>query len=179
MDTPVATRVASSNIWQLDRRWLVIRPNAEPEELGTSALSEFRSVVLLGAAGAGKTIEAQRLGEHDRAAGRDVRECRLAEYAGSADELSRRLDELAHGAGEHTVLYLDALDEAMIPLRRAGLTIRNWIDRRLLESGAALRITCRSAVWPDLLAAKMRELGGDGETCTAILQPLGNADIAT
>lgn len=149
-----------------------------PEEVGTCDLSKFRFVVLLGPAGAGKTFEAKRLAEQERVAGCDVRECRLAKYAGSAEELSGRLDALAHRAGKHTVLYLDALDEAMILLRRAWLTIRDWIDRRLLESGAALRITCRSAVWPDLLAAKMRELGSDGETCTGILQPLGNADIA-
>lgn len=66
----------------------------------------------------------------------------------------------------------------MIPLRRAGPIIRNWIDRTLLQSGAALRITCRSAVWPDILSAKMRELGGQDASCTGMLQPLSNTDIA-
>lgn len=177
VDSPVATTM-NPNAWQLDRRWLILRHDSDPEESCTSALSIYRSVVLLGAAGAGKTVEAKRLAESERAAGRDVRECRLAEHSGSSDELSHRLDELASGASDNTVLYLDALDEAMIPLRRAGLIIRNWIDRTLLQSGAALRITCRSAVWPDLLSAKMRELGGQDASCTAMLQPLSNADIA-
>ena len=166
------------SIWQIDRNWLVSPTAGEVENRTTSDLARFRGLVLLGAAGAGKTIEARRLAEQERESGMSIRECRLAEYAGSSDELRQQLTALADGADTKTAFYLDALDEAMIPLRRSGLAVKGWIIDQLRGTGSSLRITCRSAVWPSFLSAVMREFVGEQAFATALLQALSDDDIA-
>ena len=110
---------AEPDIWKIDRSWLVSTADGEKERRTTADLSGFRCLVLLGAAGAGKTTEEKRLADQEHAFGCSVRRCRLAEYAGTSADLSRHLAELAEGADGTTVFYLDALDEAMIPLPRS------------------------------------------------------------
>lgn len=180
--SPSAHHVMSamtSNIWQLDRSWRITTPNGGTVYETTLGLAKYRSLVLLGAAGAGKTVELERLADHERAAGLDVRRRRLAEFAGSADELRRDLDGLVDGAAEGTAIYLDALDEALIPLKRAGLVVKGWIEEAVAGSGARLRITCRSAVWPEQLTEAMLGLVEESRFAKASLQPLTDSDVAT
>lgn len=47
---------------------------------------------------------------------------RLAALATSSDRLDERLRKLSKVAGAESRLYLDALDEAMVPLESAGLS---------------------------------------------------------
>ena len=68
-------------LWNIERIWQVGAGDDEVTHLSTEDLARYRCVVLLGAAGAGKTTEVRRLAEHERASGLSVRECRLAEYA--------------------------------------------------------------------------------------------------
>ena len=102
--------------WNVNRVWRVtgVDEAATPKQFSTVDLARFRCVVLLGAAGAGKTTEAQVLAGHERATRCNVRECRLAEYADTSSELAERLTLLARGADAATSFHLDALDEAMI-----------------------------------------------------------------
>ena len=85
-------------LWNIERIWQVGAGDDEVTHLSTEDLARYRCVVLLGAAGAGKTTEVRRLAEHERASGLSVRECRLAEYAGTSAELAGRLKTLAAGA---------------------------------------------------------------------------------
>ena len=132
---------------------------------------------MLGAAGAGKTTEAERLASHESALGRRVRRCRLAEFADTSAELGEQLATLSAGASKDTVLYLDALDEAMIPARRRWLAIKHLIANKLHGTGTAIRITCRPAVWPRELSDVVGEFAGHESFATAFLHPLDDDDI--
>ena len=165
-------------MWQIDRRWLVQTAVGKPENCTTFDLSRFRCLVLLGAAGAGKTTEARRLAKQEQSSGGSVRECRLAEYADTATDLFQHLTRFAENAGNATILYLDALDEAMILNRRCWIALRDWIKKTLEDTGGSVRVTCRSTVWPNQLSTVMRESFGKDSFAQALLQALGDDDIA-
>ena len=167
---------AESSTWQIERVWSATS-EAKTEELSTLELSRFHGLVLLGVAGAGKTTEAARLADQERLAGASVHWCRLAEFAESSTELRQHLAEHSRGANERTVLYLDALDEAMIPARGRWLAIKRWVTENLASTGASIRITCRSAVWPSELTPAISQLVGSESFATALLQPLSDEDI--
>ena len=167
---------AESTTWSIERLWSVTTED-RTEQLRTVELSRFRAVVMLGAAGAGKTTEASRLAEHERASGTSPHECRLAEFAESSTELREHLAALSTGADHKTAFYLDALDEAMIPARGRWLAIKRWVTERLPGTDAKLRITCRSAVWPLELTEVIREFARNQSFATALLHPLSDEDI--
>ncbi len=165
-----------SKHWNIDRAWSVTT-KAGTERLATGELSRFRAVVMLGAAGAGKTTEAARLATDERVAGGCVKECRLAEFAETSSELRDHLAALAAAAGPGAIIYLDALDEAMVPGRQRWLAIKHWVHDRLRGTNLRVRITCRSAVWPSELTQVLREFAGNESFATAFLEPLADADI--
>ena len=167
---------AESSTWKIERVWSATT-ETKTEERNTLELSRFRGLVMLGTAGAGKTTEAARLAEQEQLAGKSVQSCRLAEVAESSTELRGHLAERSRGANERMVLYLDALDEAMIPARRRWLAIKRWVTEDLAGTGASIRITCRSAVWPSELTQVIRELVGSESFATVALQPLSDEDI--
>ena len=167
---------AKSTTWNIERIWSVTTAD-KTEQFRTVELSRFRGVVMLGAAGSGKTTEAARLADQERAAGAFVHECRLAEFADTTTELTEYLNSLAKDANEQTIFYLDALDEAMIPARRRWLAIKHWITGELQGTGALVRVTCRSAVWPPELTQVIGEFAGERSFATALLHPLDDEDI--
>ena len=165
-----------STTWNIERVWSATTED-KTEQFRTLDLSRFRAVVMLGAAGAGKTTEAARLADRERASGTSVYECRLAEFAETSEQLSGHLARLAKHSAEGTAFYLDALDEAMIPARRCWLAIKHWVTDDLQGTGALIRITCRSAVWPSALTQVIREFAGSQSFATALLDPLSDEDI--
>ncbi len=167
---------SESTNWNIERIWSVATED-KTEQFRTLDLSRYRGVVMLGAAGAGKTTEAARLADQERASGASVHECRLAEFAETSMELADHLAELSTVASEKTIFYLDALDEAMIPARRRWLAIKHWVTGKLRGTGASIRITCRSAVWPSELTQVIRELVGERSFATVLLRPLSDDDI--
>ena len=169
---------AESTTWNIERIWSVTIKD-QTEQLRTAELSRFRGVVMLGAAGSGKTTEATRLADQERASGASVHECRLAEFAETSTELAAHLAGLSKGASENTVFYLDALDEAMIPARRSWLAIKRWVTGELQGTGASIRITCRSAVWPPELTEIICQFAGKQSFAAALLHPLSDDDILT
>ncbi len=164
-------------IWELDRRWSIRGSESEPSFYLTEELADRRCLVLLGAAGMGKTFEANRLARIDAEAGKSVQSCRLAEYSGSSADFSRYLSLLNDRVVPGSVIYLDALDEAMMPLPGASLTLRVWIEELLATTDAFIRITCRSAVWPERLTSVMLDSVGSDSFKIAQLQPLSTQDI--
>ena len=65
----------------------------------------------------------------------------------------------------------------MVPARRRWLAIKRWVTEDLAGTGASIRITCRSAVWPSELKQVIREFVGGDSFATAALQPLSDEDI--
>lgn len=166
----------ASTTWNIQRIWsATIADTTEP--LPTLELSRFRGLVMLGSAGSGKTTEATLLANQERASGTSVYECKLAEFADTSTTLEERLRSLSEGADERTAFYLDALDEAMQPTRRVWLAIKHWIANHVQDSGAAIRITCRSAVWPSELTQVIADFAGEHASATARLRPLTDDDI--
>jgi hypothetical protein len=109
--------------WPITRSWLVVDSDAESRK-NTIDLLEYRACCMLGSAGLGKTYELRFLSEREQ--GGDVRFLRLATLATSAEGLESRLDTLAASLTERSAIYLDALDEAMVPVRTAGLIAWAW-----------------------------------------------------
>ena len=175
-EQPQQVRTAESSTWNTERVWSATT-EGKTEQVRTVELSRFRAVVMLGAAGAGKTTEAARLANKERASGMSVYECRLAEFAETSTELTDHLARLTKNASERASFYLDALDEAMIPARRCWLAIKHWITDELRGTGASLRITCRSAVWPSELAQVIGEFVGYPSFAISLLHPLSDEDI--
>ena len=168
--------LAASTPWNIERIWsATIADTTEP--FSTPELSRFRGLVMLGTAGSGKTTEAARLATQERASGRSVHECRLAEFSDTSTTLEERLRSLSEGANHRTAFYLDALDEAMQPTRRVWLAIKHWITNHVQDSGASIRITCRSAIWPSELTRVIVDFAGEHASATARLHPLTDDDI--
>ena len=175
-EQPQHVMTAESSTWSIERVWSATTED-KTEQVRTVELSRFRAVVMLGAAGAGKTTEAARLANQERASGMSVYECRLAEFAETSTQLAEHLTRLAKNASERTAFYLDALDEAMIPAHRCWLAIKHWITDELRGTGASLRITCRSAVWPSELTQVIGEFVGYPSFAISLLHPLSDEDI--
>lgn len=165
------------NRWPIERSWLILEDDGGREQRKTSALGSCRACTLLGAAGLGKTYELRYLAALDRERGLDVRIERLASLGQTADGLEARLKRFAKGAAESTVLYLDALDEVMVPVRTTGLIVERWIRDTLSRIRPTLRISCRSAVWPGSVDSAIHDVYGKSDRCTAVLQPMSDDDI--
>ena len=137
----------------------------------------YRGCALLGAAGLGKTFEIEHLAKFEEAAGREIRKARLAHLAQSADALVARLDALAADATANTAIYLDALDEVMVPVRQAGRVVAVWLRGAVRQSGALVRISCRSAIFPESVRAAMEEVYQSDHIAYAHLQTLSSEDV--
>ena len=162
--------------WPIARRWSVLT-NGKATDAETAQLSTYPGCALLGAAGLGKTFEIEHLAERERAAGREIRKVRLAALAQSADLLASRLDALTVNATANTAIYLDALDEVAVPVRQAGHVVAAWLRGAVRQSGALVRISCRSAVFPESVRAALEEVYQNEQTAYASLQGLSSEDI--
>lgn len=118
---------------------------ATNELLGASEV-----LVLLGEPGSGKSFELGRLkSQAEAAAARTVRFIDLGRYAdaGVLDAALRRALKDCIDEGIPTILFLDALDECRVNIKRAETVIE---DVLLEVDASALRIviTCRTRAWP-------------------------------
>lgn len=165
--------------WPIERSWTIRGREGAQEEARSSELLSFRACGMLGAAGLGKTYELAYVAETDRQRGLDVRSERFAVLGQTSDALTSRLGVLATGATESTVIYLDALDEVMVPVRTAALVVERWIRDQLVASRPTLRISCRSAVWPPNVEAAIRDVYGEYQCAVAVLQCLSAEDVKT
>ncbi len=132
---------------------------------------------MLGAAGLGKTFEQVYLSELERTEGLDVIADRLAVLGQTPDGLAARLYSLTTAATSNTALYLDALDEVMVPVRTAGLIIQRWVAEKLSSVRPRLRLSCRSAVWPPGVQSTIEAAYGADACAFAVLQPLSEEDV--
>jgi hypothetical protein len=163
--------------WSIDRSWRLHSENSSREEVKTRDLVGRRVCCLLGSAGIGKTYELKNLEELERLSGYDVRSVRLAELASSADRLTSALEEFAATACETSAIYLDAVDEAMVPVATTSLILASWIRRQCSVKRPLLRISCRSAIWPRSVEAAITEVYGSELVTQASLQPLSDSDV--
>jgi hypothetical protein len=132
---------------------------------------------LLGPAGIGKTFELRLLEELERDSGYDVRHVRLGEVASNPDRLIASLDLLVRDVTAGSAIYLDAIDEAMIPVATTGQILADWVRNRLEGARPLLRVSCRSAIWPKVVQTAIDHVYGDESRTLASLEPLIDSDV--
>ncbi len=164
--------------WPITRSWSVISDEGNRQLFATSGLARFRACCLLGSAGLGKTFELQELATAE-GSGSNVRHHRLTTLALAADGLASRLATISADVSDDSVIYLDALDEVMVPIPTAGLAVATWIRDHLAKSKPKLRISCRSAIWPAEVLTAIMDVYGKDDTVAATLQALSKEDIET
>lgn len=163
--------------WPIDRSWTLFSEVAAPQTVGSEQMSGWRALALHGAAGTGKTYELRLLAETEESTRGKVRFARLATLGQTREGLEAGLRRFAEGIDENTVLYLDALDEVMVPVRTAGLIVQKWLEEHLLKIRPFIRMSCRSAVWPSLLDATIKAIYGKENYAIATLKPLTESDV--
>jgi len=161
--------------WAIERNWL-LRSNDNEHTFLTNQLAEFPAVCLLGSAGLGKSWEIRLLADHERQLGREVVSIDLGLAATSGHALREQLDSAVVDSGDECSLFLDGLDEAMIPERQAAAVVEDWITNGL-QGNKRLRIACRSAVWPGIVAESIYRRFPEEMECTVVLQPFSEDDI--
>ncbi len=158
--------------WGIERLWELKSDEGE-RKVSTSELVGFGACGLLGAAGLGKTYELTSLQESLVRDGVNVLKKRFVEIGPglTAESLRRGLTDLSNDLDSGTVLLLDALDEAMIPIRMIGTVVADWIRSELRVIRPSLLISCRSAVWPDEIRKALQDAYRE-RVGMALLQPI-------
>jgi len=103
--------------WSIERTWTCPVKKGDDKTRRSAELCSMNAVCLLGSAGLGKTFEMDQMAEIERASGRTVRASRLAMLGFRENGLRAGLNQLSADATAETTIYLDALDEAMVPFR--------------------------------------------------------------
>ena len=147
-------------------------------------INRFRCLVLLGEPGMGKTHAMQGalsddVGNGDAKAGRKVH-FDLRSY-GSEDRLVRDLfqgrdiEEWKNSRGQ-LHLFLDSLDECLLRIDTLAALLLDEL-KKCPTGRLFLRITCRTAEWPNLLESGLKELWDEQEVAAYELAPLRKKDV--
>ncbi len=147
-------------------------------------ISRFRCLILLGEPGMGKTHAVQgalsdQIDNDCEKTGRKVH-FDLRSY-GSEDRLVRDLfhgrdiEEWKNGKGE-LYLFLDSLDECLLRIDTLAALLLDEI-KKCPTGRLFLRITCRTAEWPNLLESGLKELWDEREVAAYELAPLRKKDV--
>jgi len=137
-------------------------PLSKGDMFTTADLQTIPCLALLGEPGIGKTTALQSL-----VAANEGSPCHVVDLRTfSTDSLLREevfshqeLGKWAAGTGEFT-LFLDSLDECLVHIRPVSNLLLKEL-RKLPVSRLRLRIACRTAEWPEVLSAGLRELWPD------------------
>ena len=167
----------ATNRWPIERTWRVHTETGLHEDLTTQDLVGKPVCCLLGAAGIGKTFELRLLESLERESGVEVRFVRLAEIASSADRMAQKLEALVSNVGSQLAIYVDAVDEAMIPVSTAAQVLAEWIRDKLRDIRPLLRISCRSTIWPRIVQSAIDDSYGAGTPLVATLNRLSASDV--
>ena len=145
----------------------------------TVALLNAPCLILLGAPGAGKTVELERLDSLDAEGPSPMLPLPLGEIADSEDLRHQLFEAEAFRAWREgrsdLVLSLDSLDEGRLSVDN----IAALLQRHLRGGPAArlrLRITCRAADWPEGLGFHLNALFGSDRVERLTLTPLRAED---
>ena len=163
--------------WPILRTWELPAEDGTDVEVDTENLAKIQACCMLGSAGLGKTFEMAHLADLERGRGLNVIEFNMGRMATSADALESRLTKITSKLRKHTAIYLDSLDEAMMPVRTTTNIVAAWIREDLKSKQPRLRISCRSAVWPTEVEAAIREVYPKENTRVAVLTPISDDNV--
>lgn len=165
--------------WPLKRMWEEVDAEGDRRSYSTLDLGEFPACVLLGTAGLGKTTELKSLCDSEKSLGKNVRFVRLVELGATADGLQQGLEGLLTDIAPPVALYLDALDEVLVPVRTATAIVARWIGALDISHYPFIRISCRSSVWADAVKDALLEKYEEDYFIQVALQPLSDSDVET
>ncbi len=163
--------------WPLRRSWSVLSGHQGSSSAFTPELAEWPACVLLGFAGSGKTHELSVLVEADQGLGKVVSSHELLVEADSSDSLREFLNGLIETSEERTAFYLDGLDELLAQVPTAAKVLAKWVRTSVDVGGHSIRITCRTAIWQEVLQEALREIFGKEHVVVARLDPLCEEDL--
>lgn len=169
---------------KVQRNWLQRSDGEgiEPKSYTTDMLTECQALVLLGEPGVGKSFELKALSDWERSGG-EFGIYQLLRQLSSPDELQERVMARIDKAGERpasgVLLYLDALDEARCSQDALAVALQELLRALTLRLGQPprLRLTCRTAHWPEGLERGLKTLYKSA-FCVATLQSLSKHEAA-
>jgi hypothetical protein len=160
-------------------------PDLDVQGRRIEALNDIPCLIMLGIPGMGKTSEMKHAADHAREAGELVDLISLARLASPAELNSRllagpNLQEWLRGKPWN--VFLDGLDEALAQLTQIEKAIPELV-RSIAQLGNGLdnfrlRISCRSAEWPQALEAELRSLWDKNGVKAYELGHLRHRDVA-
>jgi Trypsin-like peptidase domain len=139
-------------------------------------------IVLLGEPGMGKTDSMKTIIETTKGQGHSILKRDLRAYS-SEDTLVKGVFEHPEFqkwiVGTHNLhLFLDSFDECRIAIKHLAPLLADELQNYQAHCGRLiLRIVCRTAVWPDLLEERLRELWGEDRVLAYELAPLTPDDV--
>lgn len=159
----------------------------QPDAKDFAAINHLPCLALLGEPGIGKSTAIQSiiaaLSTHCAGTGEDLLTIDLAEY-GSEDRFERNVvgtDQFRRWSQQDGVLHLvlDSLDECRIRIPNvSSLLLGLFRSNSVALERLHIRIACRTADWPSLLTAGLKELWGDEGFQAYELLPLRRKDVS-
>lgn len=150
-------------------------------------LQDRRCLILLGEPGTGKTttVNDYLQPEHSILIKHNLGSCSTEHIL--YQDLNEKIDEAISKSANKIIVFLDALDEAMIYMPKIDHSLASWIQRTQQKIEKHLdkesppiihfRITCRSTAWSRQLKIKLDEIFGESDVDMYELAPLRQDDL--
>lgn len=149
-------------------------------------IDHFGCLALLGPPGSGKTTELRRASNAAKEAGHATSLVTFRNISSAHDLHNALADQRATWLSTEGVwsVFLDGLDEIPARIEEARSWIVSWLkdcirDSKLGERTLRVRITCRSADWPNRFDQDLASVFGVGQVGVYQLAPLSEEDVQT
>jgi glycosyltransferase involved in cell wall biosynthesis len=177
-------------IYDWIRHWEPLSPETSGEQVAdtqlvtTADLPELPCIVLLGPPGSGKTTELAAAQNNAIKRGHRTQVISLR-YITSPESLQNELESLLEAEEPapnlFTHVFLDGFDEFPARIDHARGWLMGWLKSRGADAvknrSLRLRITCRSADWPNGFEAELATVFGAGNVVVYQLTPLSVHDV--
>jgi predicted NACHT family NTPase len=157
---------------------------ANPELVGLEAIAEVPCLILLGEPGIGKSQELFNLKcftENNLDNGHKVLEVNLRSCTNLKEDIFKDEQFIAWESGTHRLyLFLDSLDEGLLQIKNIATQLVDTFAKEQYRdklSRLYIRIACRTAVFPNILEERLKELWEENNVGIYELAPLRRVDI--